>query len=584
MSEKRLDPGAERKAAVIDVGERKHILIVEDEKINQMILGNMLQDEYEILYASDGAEALAMIREYMDDLAIVLLDLPMPRMNGRDVLKAMQKEAELSDIPVIVLTADQSAEVECLRIGAMDFIPKPYPDSEIVQARVRRCIELSEKRTIIESTERDPLTGLYNPSYFFNYVRMFDRHFRDVPMDAIMIDVNRFHMINERYGRQYGNDVLARMGERIRVITRETGGVACHRSGDVFLIYCPHREDYEELLQKASEGLVGEDASADRVRLRMGVYSDVDKSFDIERRFEYARLAADTIRTGFGSGVGIYDSEMHKAELHRERLLEDFRPSLESGRFLVYLQPKYDIRPEKPVLSGAEALVRWDHPELGMIAPFEFIPLLEDSGLILELDKYVWESSAALIREWKDRYGFSIPVSVNVSRIDMLTPDLKGIIGKILDKYSLKEEDLILEITESAYAEDADQVISTARYLRDSSFRIEMDDFGTGYSSLGMLSGLPIDALKLDMSFLRSAFGKIRDLGMIELILGIADYLHVPVVAEGVETEEQYLTLKEMGCDFVQGYYFSKPVPSQEFDVFLKQHLDDRRLLNGKEQ
>ncbi|MBR4150233.1 MAG: amino acid permease [Firmicutes bacterium] len=550
---------------------KRQILIVEDEQINQMILGNMLEENYEVFYASDGFEAIEQVKTHKDDLAIVLLDLQMPHMGGMEVLKVMKEEEEFRGIPVIVMTADQSAEVDCLKIGAIDFIPKPYPSAEIVQVRVNRCIELTEKRNIIQSTERDSLTNLLNPDYFLRYVRMYDQHYNEMPMDAIVLDVNHFHMLNERYGKQYGDSVLSRIGKRVRQISREIGGVCCRRGADIFYIYCPHMEDYEDILDKASEGLVDEDVSKNRVRLRMGVYSQVDKSLQIERRFDYAKIAANTVKSGFMKAVGIYDNEMHAAELFRERLLEDFRPSLESGRFTVFFQPKFDIRTEVPVLASAEALVRWNHPELGMISPGVFIPLLEDNGLILELDQFVWRETAARIRDWKDRFGFAVPVSVNVSRIDMLTPNLKSIFKEILDVYDLKPDDLMLEITESAYTGDSDQVISTAKDLRGMGmgFRIEMDDFGTGYSSLGMLSHLPIDALKLNMSFIRSAFGETRDVRMIELIIDIADYLHVPVVAEGVETEEQYLVLKAMGCDYVQGYFFSKPVPQAEFDRFL---------------
>jgi EAL domain-containing protein (putative c-di-GMP-specific phosphodiesterase class I) len=325
------------------------------------------------------------------------------------------------------------------------------------------------------------------------------------------------------------------------------------------------------MIDRLSEGLSGADGSVDRVRLRLGVYAAVDKDLDIERRFDYAKVAANSVRGEYAKAVGIYDTAMHEADIHRERLLEDFRPSLATGRFTVYLQPKYDIRPDVPVLSSAEALVRWDHPELGLISPGEFIPLLEDNGLILELDRFVWREAAARIRDWKDRLGRSVPVSVNVSRVDMLTPGLKDFFASILAEFGLHENDLLLEITESAYTEDSEQVISTVSDLRGMGvgFRIEMDDFGTGYSSLGMLTHLPIDVLKLDMSFVRSAFGETRDVRMIELIIDIADYLRVPVVAEGVETEEQYLTLKEMGCNYVQGYYFSRPVPPEEFDRFL---------------
>ena len=550
---------------------KRQILIVEDEQINQMVLGNMLEEGFELLYASDGVEALEQVKAHKDDLALVLLDLQMPRLSGIEVLKVMKGEKELQGVPVIVMTADQSAEVECLKLGAIDFIPKPYPSWEIVQARVNRCIELSEKRTIIQTTERDGLTNLFNLDYFLRYVRMYDQHYADMSMDAIVLDINQFHVLNERYGKQYGDSVLARMGNRIRQISREVGGIGCRRGADTFLIYCPHREDYEAILDKASEGLAGEDVSEDRVRMRMGVYRNVDKTLEIERRFEYARTAANNVKSGYLKAVGIYDMKMHEEELHKARLLEDFKPSLENRRFTVYFQPKFDIRPDRPLLASAEALVRWNHPEMGMISPGVFIPLLEDNGLILELDRFVWREVAARIREWKDRLGFSVPVSVNVSRIDMLTPNLKNIFRDILEEYRLSEEDLVLEITESAYTGDSDQVITMAKELRGMGmgFRIEMDDFGTGYSSLGMLSHLPIDALKLDMSFVRNAFDENRDVRMIELIIDIADYLHVPVVAEGVETEEQYLTLKAMGCDLVQGYYFSKPVPPAEFDRFL---------------
>ena len=555
---------------------KRHILIVEDELINQMILGNMLSDGYEVLYASDGNEALEQVKTHRDDLAIVLLDLQMPKMSGMEVLKVMKEEEELRSIPVIVMTADQSAEVDCLKIGAIDFIPKPYPSVEIVQTRVNRCIELTEKRNIINSTERDSLTNLLNLDYFLRYVRMYDQHYHDMPMDAIVLDVNHFNMLNERYGKQYGDSVLARIGKRVRQISREIGGVCCRRGADTFFIYCPHQEDYESILEQASEGLVDEDVSKNRVRLRVGVYAQVDKSIQIERRFEYAKIAGNTVKSGYRKAIGFYDTKMHEAELYRERLLEDFKPSLENKRFMVYFQPKYDIRPDKPVLASAEALVRWDHPELGMINPGVFIPLLEDNGLILDLDQFVWRETAARIRDWKDRFGFSVPVSVNVSRIDMLTPNLKSIFKEILEEHHLSPDDLMLEITESAYTGDSDQVISTAKELRGMGmgFRIEMDDFGTGYSSLGMLTHLPIDALKLDMSFIRSAFGENRDVRMIELIIDIADYLHVPVVAEGVETQEQYLVLKAMGCEYVQGYYFSKPVPPEDFDRFLAERAE----------
>ena len=555
---------------------RRHVLIAEDEIINREMLSHILQGQFDILCAADGEEAMEILRTRTDDIALVLLDLMMPLMDGREILKIMNGDEDLRLIPVIVMTADQDAELECLKLGAMDFIPKPYPIGEVIQARVNRCIELSENRGIIRSTERDSLTQLFNIDYFYRYVKMFDQHYWDMQMDALVLDVNRFHLINERYGKNYGDMVLRSIGERVRRMARDLGGVGCHKAADTFLLYCPHREDYTEVLEKASLNLLGTEGSENRVRLRLGVYSSVDKEMDIERRFDRAKIASDTVRNSFANAIGIYDDEMGRAAVYKERLLEDFHAAIANRDFLVYFQPKFDIRSDTPVLSSAEALVRWKHPELGMISPGVFIPLLEGNGLILELDTYVWRESAALIRKWKDTLGFSIPISVNVSRVDMLMQNLKDIFKEILDTYRLTADDIILELTESAYTGDSEQVLSTARELRGMSmgFRIEMDDFGSGYSSLGMLGHLPIDALKLDMSFVRSAFGEKKDVRMLELIIDIADYLQVPVVAEGVETEEQYLVLKTLGCDLIQGYYFSKPVPEDEFERFLLERRD----------
>ena len=553
---------------MIDV--RKTVLIAEDVEINRMLLGTILEEEYDVLFASDGAEALTVLREEKDRISLMLLDLMMPEVDGMEVLRIMMSDPALRNIPVIVLTGDQEAEVECLHLGAMDFIPKPYPGAEIIKARVSKCIELSETRDLIQSTERDTLTKLFNIDYFVRYVERFDRYFAEMPMDAIVININHFQTINERFGKQYGDDVLRRLADKIRATARETGGVCCRQGADVFLLYCPHREEYDSLLESLSIGIGGESSGADHIRLRMGVYANADRQLDPERRFDRANKAADSVRGSHVRSVGFYDAAIHEAQIHRERLLEDFHSCLENNCFRVYLQPKFNIRREEPYLASAEALVRWVHPELGMISPAEFIPLLEESGLVLELDRFVWKHTAAYIRSWKDRFGVSVPVSVNVSRVDMLATNLKEIFRQILDEYRLEPSDLMLEITESAYTGSSDPVIETALALREMGFMIEMDDFGTGYSSLGMLNRLPIDALKLDMSFVRTAFaGEKRDTRIIQLILDIAKILGVPVIAEGVETEEQLLALKDLGCDLAQGYFFSRPVPGDEFDSFI---------------
>ncbi len=292
--------------------------------------------------------------------------------------------------------------------------------------------------------------------------------------------------------------------------------------------------------------------------------------FRAEHRVDLAMAAVDSVRDDPQRCVAVDDRSMQETEQRSLRLLEDFPASLEQGRFPVWYQPKYDIRPENPQLIGGEALVRWEHPELGLIGPDVFIPLLAENGLILDLDRYVWRQAAAQVRAWKDGPGTAVPVSVNLSRIDLLMPGLPAIFRELLEEYALTPEDLVLEIRESAYAGNSEQVIRTARSLRDMGFRMEMENFGTGYFSLGTLNHLPVDALKLDRSVVQRAFTGERDTGMIALTLHIAEYLGVPVAAVGVESEEQYRYLKDLGCGLVQGYWFSGPIPPEDFRRYLE--------------
>ena len=549
---------------------RRLILVVEDEAVNRAILGTVLEKDYEVIFAENGEEALRVIEEKKEFLSLVILDLIMPVMPGMEVLRRIKAAPGTRDLPVIVASGDQSQEIECLDAGAGDFIQKPYPEPGVILARVRRTIELFEGRQIIQSTERDPLTGLYNREFFFSYAEQYDQYHRDTPMDAIVLDINRFSIINERYGRAYADEVLRCVGEKVREMVHDAGGIVCRREADIFLVYCPHREDYKAILDNASTGLSGVQNANNRVRLRMGVYSNVDKSLELERRFDRAKIASDSVRNSFTRNIGVYDDTLHKAELYSEQLIEDFPQAIEEKQFKVFFQPKFDVSGEKPFLAGAEGLVRWQHPELGLISPGVFIPLFEENGLIQKLDHYIWRETARQIRVWKDTVGINVPVSVNVSRVDMYDASILYTLLDILEESRLEAGDLHLEVTESAYAEDAEQIIETVKRLRSEGFLVEMDDFGTGYSSLNMLSTLPIDVLKLDRKFISTAFGQEEDTSMLEIILEIARHLSASVVAEGVETQEQLNALREIGCDMVQGYIFSPPVPAEKFASFLQ--------------
>jgi EAL domain-containing protein (putative c-di-GMP-specific phosphodiesterase class I) len=292
-------------------------------------------------------------------------------------------------------------------------------------------------------------------------------------------------------------------------------------------------------------------------------------------QFDKARTACNKMRGDFKSQVMIYDAAMGRREEIDQRLLNDLRQALEEKQFTVWYQPKYRIQCDPFELSSAEALVRWIHPELGAISPADFIPLLEKDGQITMLDHYVWEETARQIAAWRDRCGVTLPVSVNLSRVDVFDLDLITTLDALVEKYGLSCSDLKLEVTESAYTEDAEYLVRVIEQLRVRGYEIEMDDFGSGYSSLNMLSSMPVDILKMDMAFVQNIERNEQDLHLVELIMDIAKYLKIPVIAEGVETENQLKLLQNAGCDIVQGYYFSKPLPAKEFE---------EKILGGKKQ
>ena len=549
--------------------ERRRILLVEDDIVGQETMKATLGDRYEILIAETGEEALEIIKDQHETLSIVLLDLLLPGISGMEVLDRIKKDTDCSRLPVIVMTSDNEAEVECLTLGAVDFIPKPYPASKVVRARIRRTIELYEDRETLRLTEKDQLTGLYNREFFYHYVAQLDLYHKDTPTDAIVFDINHFHTYNDRYGKKRGDEILKCIAEKAMSYVNEAGGIVCRSGADTFLMYCRHTGDYKALLSRLSSCLDDNSNGENPVRLRMGVYVNADKDTDTERRFDCAKMAADSVRDHLTSPIGFFDNSMREAEILREQLIDDFHAAIREKQFTVFYQPKFDIGKDVPVLSSAEALVRWNHPKLGLVSPAAFIPLFENNGLIEELDHYVWSQTASQIKDWKERLNISLPVSVNVSRINLYDPDLPVKLLDITKENGIKPENLLLEITESAYTEKTDQIITTVKKLREHGFYIEMDDFGCGYSSLSMLIDMPIDALKLDIQFIRSAFKEQKDTRLLEAMIRLAGSFEVPTIAEGVETAEQYAELKTLGCNVIQGYYFSRPLPADEFEKLM---------------
>ena len=549
------------------IQRRRLALVVEDQEINQGILESILEDDYDLIFADNGVEAMEAIEANIDNLSIILLDLVMPVMDGFEVLERVRDDARMRFIPIIVMTSEAEAELRALQLGAADFITKPFDQHEIILARVSRIIELSEGRQLIDATEYDPLTRLYSRGFFFEYAEQVRRYHPTWQMDAVAVNIERFHSINDLNGRDFGDTILKLISDEIREDLAGTDGLASRIEGDKFYVYCNHHDDYHQLLSRL-QNRVNTVSNHISVRLRMGVNPWVE-GLSIHSMFDRAKTACNMVRGSYKQHLMIYDDEIHKRELFYQRLLNDLWQAVEEGQFIVYFQPKYDIQAEPPSLRSAEALVRWVHPELGMISPGDFIPLFERNGLIHVVDNYVWEQAIRQIAKWRNDLGFTLPVSVNVSRAEVFDPMLDKNLTRLLEENGLDTDCLKLELTESAYTDDAEQLIVAVNRLRDRGFMIEMDDFGSGYSSLNMISELPFDVLKMDMRFIQNVESDTRSFRLIELVLDIARYLGVPVVAEGVETENQLVLLKEAGCDLVQGYYFSAPVPADKFEALI---------------
>lgn len=546
----------------------QNILVVDDEAVNRELLGSILEASYKIIYANNGEEALEIIEKKGNLISLVLLDILMPGLSGFDVLETMKTKGFLSKIPVIVLTSEKSAEIKSLQLGAADFLTKPYDLPEVILARVTHAIELFENSRLISATEYDKLTGLFSPDFFMEYALQYDERNPELTMDALVINFTRFHLLNELKGRRFGDKVLLAIADGIRSVILSSGGIACRYDADTFYVYIPHAENYQKLIETINEKL-SDLLKTSELRLRLGVYTDTSRSLPIVQRFDRALQACNQLRGKKGGDFIVYSDEMADKEVFAAHLLEDFEAAIKQKQFKVNYQPKFNITGEKPVLCSAEALVRWEHPKLGFVRPDLFIPLFEENGLVTILDQYVWEESAKQIRRWKDELGVTIPVSVNVSRVDINAPETPDFIARIVKENNLLPSEYHLEITESAYTDNHDKIIEVVNKMRQLGHKIEMDDFGSGYSSLNMLTDMPIDVIKMDKAFIRNIQPGNKAMRLVELVLDIAKYLEVPVVAEGVETEDQLKLLKAAGCDIIQGYYFSKPIPPSEMSKFV---------------
>ena len=427
---------------------------------------------------------------------------------------------------------------------------------------------------LIATTETDSLTGLYCKNFLFEYADRMRNKYKSNPMDAIVLDIGRFHSVNILNGTEISDQILRLVGEEIRSIFSDEDFVAGRVDTNRFCIYCWHRTDYEMILNLIQNKLSERFANVN-IRLRMGVMPE-QITMDVMKMYDSARVACNMSKGQNDSRLTVFDSSVRDNLWLKNHMLNDLHRAVKNNEFEVYYQPQFDIQSNQPRLRSAEALVRWNHPVQGVVMPGNFIPLFEEKGVIGEVDKCVWKMAARQIAAWKNMYGITIPISVNLSRAGIFDPKLEETLDELIRANKLERSALKLEVTESAYTQNSEQVIPIIERLRNKGYIIELDDFGTDHSSLVTLSSMPFDVLKLDRTFITQMHDNDSSKRMVKMVLDIANSMNIPVIAEGVEDKIELKMLKEMGCNIVQGYYFSRPIPAEEFEKLLNKEFEKR--------
>lgn len=420
----------------------------------------------------------------------------------------------------------------------------------------------------ILSNETDPLTGLYNSTGFHNHVKEWIEKNPDKKYMILRYDIDRFKDINGVYGYEMGNKFLRDCGRCMKEFDAKNT-FAAHLNADHFVRFCADDNiTAEKCYEHFKKCFAGYNLKIP-ITTHVGVYDLCEEDCDSYTMSYKALLALQSEKGNLRKHIAYYEKGMMDFEIEHQELLNDIPTAIKREEFEVWFQPKIDYNKKR--LIGAEALVRWRHPEKGLISPEKFIPMLERSDYIAAVDMFVIEKTCRYMRKWMDKISdIPITVSVNLSRNDIYDESLCGILEQLTEKYNIPKNSLKLEITESVYMDNPEVFIESVDRLKQSGFVIEMDDFGSGYSSLNTLKDIDIDVLKLDMKFLSDSNRIEKSKTIISSVINMAEALGLPVIAEGVETKQQAETLLSYGCKYMQGYYFSKPVPAEDYEKMLR--------------
>src|ERR1043166_349118 len=577
-----------REKAAMSSETRAHILIVDDEDGIRGILEELLSARHECRAVSSAEEALSLLATEKFDL--VLSDIRMSGMSGLEMIPYALKSAP--DTVVMMISGEPTIEsaIEAMRVGAFDYIRKPF-DLQHVEAAVNSALdhhslleakrlyenhleELVSKRTAERDhlTYHDALTDLPNRSLFE------DRLAQALPvaqrnnraLGVLLLSLDQFKKVDDTLGHIMARELLQEVARRLSEKVPEGETVARFEGGEFALLVTQVNDtgDVVTIINQVNEALnlpFNLDASDGRelfITVSTGISLFPDDGADEHTLLNSAGVALQRAREQGGNNYQFYAAEMNARAIHRLRLENDLQRALERKEFEVYYQSQVRISSREVV--GMEALIRWHHPELGLVSPAEFIPVAEDTGLIVPIGDWVLRTACLQTKAWQDE-GLPLSIAVNLSARQFQQEDLFESVLRILDEPQLEPHKLELELTESSTMKNAEAATITLRRLKTTGIRIAIDDFGTGYSSLGYLKRLPIDVLKIDQSFVSALNTNPDDAAVVMAIVTLAHNLDLGVVAEGVETEEQLRLLHLLRCDGGQGYLFGKPMPAAAF-------------------
>ncbi len=574
--------------------DRSTILIVDDEIVSRYTVEVLLESEgYQLIFAESGEEAITKAKQSAPDL--MLLDVMMPGMNGFQVCQALRADPRLAELPIVMVTAldDRESRLKGIEVGADDFMSKPFDRAEL-RARIRTITRLNRYRRLVETEEHlaflanyDPLTKLPNRSLFMERLQQAIIHSKrhHLSLAVLSLDLDGFKIINESLGHEFGDAMLCEIAQRIIQCLANGGTVARFSSDEFAILYeCESINAVTSLLQQLLENIGSSMLIANHeisVSACVGISLYPSDGEDGMMLFKNANVALSRAKAQGQNTYKFFKEDMNAASLQRLLLENQLRKVVSREELRLFFQPQVDLTTGRIV--GVEALVRWYHPEQGIISPATFIPLAEESNLIISIGEWVLFAACQQLKYWQQQGLPPLRMSVNVSSRQCQQSNLLHTVNSALKASELAPQWLELELTETLLMqEDLDNKNSgfaMFQELRDLGVQLAVDDFGTGYSSLSYLKRFPVSTLKIDRSFVKDVCNSSDDSAITSAIVAMAHSLQLSVIAEGIETVEQMKFLKSLQCGIGQGFLFSRPISAEEMTHLLRLRTDAPYLI-----